>query len=332
VDPISLLIGAMVLSGFLVKVVQNGRTDRAYAAQGMVSPRHQARLARLEGAGIAPRVAGEHSGAARAYFANVWADAWLDADERRKAKRAARGPVTYDPDRPKWHQRVDNYVNGKLAALRGSYDRLAEQHRAEQKQPDPAVDDLPPGSWTVGPDGEPVRLTEPEAEQETEKEEVMADGEGHQGEQPYTSADVPRPGKPAGGATRTTGNGATAGQAAEVNTNEDARRAFQAMDKAAARLAEAAALAESARAELAALATAGADGMAAKAFDAAATQAAVEAVDTVSLGTLSDWSAAADACGAAARRGLASLDKYRDSEDLVATEQVDPTTLAATSS
>jgi hypothetical protein len=103
-----LLIATIVA---LVKMVQDGRTDRAYAEQGMVSPRHQARIARqkrLEAAGRpTPPVA---RGPLRTYLSELYADAVNDLAVRHQVKRAAREPYTYDPAAPKWHQRFDARV------------------------------------------------------------------------------------------------------------------------------------------------------------------------------------------------------------------------------
>ncbi len=118
----------------------------------------------------------------------------------------------------------------------------------------------------------------------------------------------------------------------EVQTNEAARRAFEQMGAGAAKLAEAAAMAEQARAQIAAAAQAAGDGMAATRFDAGATAAVADIGDTVTNDTLHRWVEAADQIGAAAQGGVDSLEKYRDAEDVVSNNNVDGRTLEPTAS
>lgn len=119
----------------------------------------------------------------------------------------------------------------------------------------------------------------------------------------------------------------TAPTAEEVQTNEAARRAFQQMKAGGEKLAEGARLAEEGRALLAAAAQGAADGMARTKFDVGATSAANEAADAVGNDTLSRWCETADAAIGAADRGLSALEKYRDAEDTVASNNVDGSTL-----
>lgn len=114
---------------------------------------------------------------------------------------------------------------------------------------------------------------------------------------------------------------------AEVTSNEALRHNFQQMSTAAAKLADALAVAEAARNEIAALSRASQDGVGAKRFDQGATAAANDVADNVDVATLSDWSGLADNVKAAADSGARALDKYIDSEALVASEGVDASTL-----
>ncbi len=118
----------------------------------------------------------------------------------------------------------------------------------------------------------------------------------------------------------------------EVQTNEAARRAFEQMANGAAKLAEAAALAEQARAQIAAAAAAAGDGMAAARFDAEATAAVADINDTVHDDTLHRWAEVADQIDAAAKAGHAALDKYRSSEEVVAANNIDGKVLEPTAS
>ncbi len=131
-----------------------------------------------------------------------------------------------------------------------------------------------------------------------------------------------------------TGNGAGTA-VADVHTNEALRGAFNEMQGGAAELAEAAAMAERARARMAAAAQAAADAVSSTAFDhgaAAAAHAAADAAGAVSDGTIAQWSERADNVGSHAKSGLQSLEKYRESEDLVASERIDARVLAPTAS
>jgi hypothetical protein len=138
---------------------------------------------------------------------------------------------------------------------------------------------------------------------------------------------------PNGGNPTTTGGTMTTATApVEIHVNEDARNAFSNVQAAADKLAEAARLAEEARAEIKANANAAQDGMGAKKFDAGATTAMADISDIVGDDTLSKWCEAADAIRGSADTGKQSLDKWLDSENLVASEGIDPSTLASTSS
>lgn len=125
------------------------------------------------------------------------------------------------------------------------------------------------------------------------------------------------------------GGGSTvASGTVEVNNNETARLAFAAGVVAAGQLQEAVSLAEQARGRLASSARELADAVSAG-FDRGAIQAAQEGADVVSLGTLAEWSEKADAAEQAMQAGVRALDKYRDAEDLVASNGVDGRTLNA---
>lgn len=119
-----LLIIALAVTGWMTKVVQEGRTDRAYAKKGQVSPRHQVRLARLEKAGrpVSPK----GRGPLRNYMSELWADAVLDLSDKHRSKREHRGPVVYDPDRPKLRQRAAGVADRFDAAVLAGVRRVQE--------------------------------------------------------------------------------------------------------------------------------------------------------------------------------------------------------------
>lgn len=148
-DPVSLLIGAMILSGFLTKWIQDGRTDREYARKGMVSPRHQARLKRLEAAGrpASPK----ERGPLRNLLSEYWADAVLDLAERHRQKRTARGPYVYDPDKRSFVQRcTTRWQRGRgwdMAKATGQWlwtGQTGSQAGGKDATPDPVTEPEPP--------------------------------------------------------------------------------------------------------------------------------------------------------------------------------------------
>jgi hypothetical protein len=81
VDPVSGIVGALVVAALLSRLPDTLR-ELGAAMRGEESPRAQ----RLAEAGINPA----SGGAFRQYVGNTWRDAWLDAEQRRTDKRAAR--------------------------------------------------------------------------------------------------------------------------------------------------------------------------------------------------------------------------------------------------
>lgn len=166
-----------------------------------------------------------------------------------------------------------------------------------------------------------------EADREDEPDRTPEPGEppNPKGDEPVTTPPVDGTHDPI--FIKSPGGTMSAPTAEEVQTNEAARRAFDQIAEGADELAEAAAMAERARAKMAAAAHGAADGMSAIRFDAGATSAAGEAVDAVGNDTLSAWCEKAEAARAAAQSGKASLEKYRDAEDVVSSNNVDSRTL-----
>ena len=267
----------------------------------------------------------------RAYASDVYHGFWEDQLAKRQADRAARPEYVSDPDRMKWRERVDAAVVAKANELRAAWRRRQPGYTPPADAAVPEPDSQPtsepgahePGTWTVGDDGERVPLAPPADRQPTEPPPESAAEPIQPNPADETNQEEPM--------TETATTSAAAA-ATEVQTNEDARRNFQAMADAAAEAAEALVALEVARAKMAACAQGTADGLSAKAFDTGATGAANEAVDAIGLDTLGGWAEKIDAVRGAADKGLASLDKYRDAENQVASERIDPTTLASTSS
>lgn len=287
-------------AGYAERVAQAWRTRRAMRA--------------LQAGG------GEVRPGLRHYLGDVYHGAWEDALARRQARRAAREP--FDPAAPGFSERfagrVDDAVARGVARVRGRRAALADEHVEPEpgEQIEPVADETP----------------EPTADSDPEPPPQPSEPAPATSEPATDGGSDPSPAPTSGGQIMTAPNTSPAAVATEVNTNEEARRNFAEMQKAAADLSEALAQAESARARIAAAGQATADSMSAKRFDSGATAAAQQVADTISLGTLAQWAEAADGAHGAAGQGLAHLEKYRDAEDLVASERVDASTLDASSS
>lgn len=160
-----ILLIAMVMSSVVTKWVQDGRTDREYARKGMVSPRYQERLARLEKAGRPnTRSAASERGPLRAYLSELYADAVEDLAERHRARRSVREP--FDPTAPTWRQR---FAAGVLAEV-ADYKRKAGWSQpqvepvTEPAVSEPARVEYEPGTVTYDERGQQVPLGEQVAE------------------------------------------------------------------------------------------------------------------------------------------------------------------------
>jgi hypothetical protein len=119
----------------------------------------------------------------------------------------------------------------------------------------------------------------------------------------------------------------TTAVATEVNNNDDARIALTTVAAAAAEAAEALSILEIAKAKLQAAANGTLEGMSGKRFDMGATTSAAAAAEAINVGDLAEWSEKFDTAESEARSGLRALDKYLDSEELIADNNVDATTL-----
>jgi hypothetical protein len=114
----------------------------------------------------------------------------------------------------------------------------------------------------------------------------------------------------------------------EITGNEALRSNLKEMQAGAKELADAMALAEAARAKILAASAASSDGVNGNVkFDASAVAAVNDINDNISPTTLSDWAQMADNVDASASAGLTALEKYVDSEALVAETGVSGKTL-----
>lgn len=302
---VALFLVSGCLAFLLTKVITTHREDMQYARRGEVPPRIEAKLAAFE-AGTAP-VRPARPGA-KGYWRELWHDSWDDLTERHRRIRAAKKAGEH----PHVVERLRNWWRWAVTPL-GAKTATAEPAGDPAPQVEPvAATDLPPGTWTVDDDGEQVPLapTDPQPEPAAEPDPTP---EPTDNSAPTGTAEEAPTMDPV---------------AEEVTSNEELRRNFDRMRDAAARGRDALAVVEAARQEIAAAARASADGTAAKKFDEAATTAAHEVDEQVNLGTLSQWSEVFDNAHAAAATGKASLDKYRDAEDVVASNNVDASTLA----
>ncbi len=130
----------------------------------------------------------------------------------------------------------------------------------------------------------------------------------------------------------------------EVQSNEALRNNLKQMSAAAASgqdalaaIEEALAQVDAARQQIAAASQASADGVSARRFDANATSAAHAVNDQISAADikawqalLSQWAETFDNAQTTAEQGHAALEQYRDAEEVVASNNVDASTLENT--
>lgn len=252
---------------------------------------------------------GEFKPGARAYLDDVYTGWWADRIANRQAKREARGPVTWTPDGKPWHERVDDAVFTAGRKVRDAWQRRGGRPAPEFPAETPSRADVvgsphptqvPPSADSAEPpSAEPIS---PAPEPNSKPVDSITD-EGATMTQPTVAATT------------------------EVNNNEDARIALTAVASAAAEAADALGALEAAKAKLQAAANGTLEGMSGKRFDAAATGAAAAAADAINVGDLAEWSEKFDTAEAEARSALRHLDKYLDSEDLIASNNVDASTL-----
>lgn len=299
------LLIVFALAGWITKVVTTHRVEHEYAKRGEVPPRVQLQIDRFN---AGERASEPARPGARGYLCELWHDCWDDMTERHRRIRAGKK----SGEHPRLRDRVRQWFRWARTPLG---EDPPQPIPAPAADPEPALAapapaDFPPGTWTVGEDGQPVPLGPPVATPEPTATEPASEPPPDQNEE----TPVPTP-------TR------TAPAADEVTTNEAARREFAALQAAAAEAADALSALEAARDKMAAHATALADGVSAKRFDSGATAAAADAAAAINSGTLADWAERVDTVAEQAAAGHAALDKYRDTEDLIATQNVDATTV-----
>lgn len=303
-----------------------------------------------------------------AWVKDVYHGACEDALDRRAKRREARPP--FDPSRPTARRKAVDLLKRKIReqrAKRGDTrpmpdDELATTTPAE-RMPCPrcgqtmtrsATGWTHPGGGTCTPPAPTSATTDrpPAARQQpSQPDHTPTGGAMNQAEYDriYNGPDAqpinlpPRAGggevgaRPAPPLFASPGGAATAAVpvVADVHTNEALRQAADQIAEGAAELAEAAAMAERARAKMAAAAHGASEAVSATSFDSGATAAAHAASDAagaVTDTTISQWCEKSEAAGAAAQQMKASLEKYRDSEDLVASERIDARVLEPSAS
>jgi hypothetical protein len=348
VDPISaLILGSLVLTA-CAKVGLDATTDAvttlraSKAGQWDLIDRDRARRAASRQvwakAWAERRVArhrkaggdGDYRPGAREYGRDLYHGFWEDMLERRGKKRAVRPEWVYDPDRPSLAQRFDAAVLDRVGRIRASrgWEKTKNAARVlvepvptkpERRAADSAVADRTPDD----PNAQPADDGLGELDQMLDRQSGVA-------------PDVNEPDPESGATCETSDEGAVmsvdtaAAAATEVQDNEAARRNFQAQSDAAGDAADALAAYEAALARLSAAAGA-AEGMSAQGFDSGAVQAQANIADQVPGGDIAAAVGALEEIKAEAESGLKSLEKYRDSEDLVAAERINAKTLESTS-
>lgn len=109
-DPLSFAVLVVIAAFATAKVITNYRIDREYARQGLDSPRMRLKLAKAaRGEATAESVARTRPGAT-GYFLELWNDAWADATDRHRARKAAKEAGVVPPERhskPWWRYLFD---------------------------------------------------------------------------------------------------------------------------------------------------------------------------------------------------------------------------------
>lgn len=109
-DPISFTMLVFIAAFATAKVITNYKVDREYAKQGLDSPRMRMKMAKAQrGEASLAAVARTRPGAA-GYFRELWGDAWDDAIQRHRKRRAAKKAGTAPPKRyrkPWWRYIFD---------------------------------------------------------------------------------------------------------------------------------------------------------------------------------------------------------------------------------
>jgi hypothetical protein len=117
-----------------------------------------------------------------------------------------------------------------------------------------------------------------------------------------------------------------------MQTNDDARRAAEAMSKTAAEAMDALSAYQAAKARLTALAKTSAEGMQASGHDQGATAAAAEAADAISDGDIAEEFARLETVQASASKIVVDLAPYADTEDYAASRGTNVQTMSKSSS
>lgn len=354
-DPISIALGLLVLVGAFkvgVKATADGYATVKAAQSGAFDfidadrQRKASQREKLASAWTARRAKrsreaggdGTFRPGAREYGRDLWHGFWEDKLDRRAKTRAGRPEWVYDPDRKPWHVRFDEAVLDKVQRVRESraWDktktagrRLVEpvETRPAPTDPDPEVaraDEGPdPASEQGG--GEPDGGTDMDMNSSAKATWADTRGVAANGMRSGNTVTHNVGGRPVRPGVSGTSEGAVV--AVEVNNNEDARRAFQEQINAANQAEEALSVYEAAQRRLFGVASAGLDGINGKRFDRQAQAAQANAADLLPASSMSHAAAAIEGIRSAAEAGLASLDKYRDAEQLVNDNNVDGKTL-----
>ena len=93
------LVVILILAFAIAKTITNYRIDKEYARQGLDSPRMRMKMAQVRNGQVSPAAVERTRPGASGYFRELWHDAWDDALQRHRERRAARKGGTAPPQR-----------------------------------------------------------------------------------------------------------------------------------------------------------------------------------------------------------------------------------------
>lgn len=188
-EPVSLIIGALVIGGFLTAGA-HGVVDTAAAARaassgnwGAYGDLQDRRWSRKFAQAFQGRQRGRHRQAggtdedwrpgARSYAADLYHGFWERRLEVARAKRDAKGPYVHDPDRPSTRTRMAAAIADKVGRLRARRAGAAGSGRGSADPVQPGGPDLDVDTpEPAEPQPEPEFGPEPQPEPEPEPEQT----------------------------------------------------------------------------------------------------------------------------------------------------------------
>jgi hypothetical protein len=351
---IEMLIGALVLSAIVMKtptivadaiaMVKAANAGDWRTVNGQWERRERRRMRRAAAARALARRRRERAElrgetgyfgyGARDYLTELAEDFWRDRADRHRDRIRQRGPATW-VDRPTLAERARDMarrIRGRTddgwVPRRGTTD---EQFMPDQDPAGPCQFD----PWEYArPDGS----DEPQSGRPDQPEMSAIDEQPEPAEPEPTEPDNQTPAQTTSDqeeepvTTATVNTAPAAGAVGDMQTNDDARRAAEAMTKTAAEAMEALSAYQAAKARLTALAKTSAEGMQASGHDRGATAAATEAADAISDGDIAEEFARLETVQASASQIVVDLAPYIDTEDYAASRGANAQTLSKSAS